>query len=51
VELVDFVFKQTGEVTTDEVAKDYDYIAREVLVAQFRRGHHHVEGHEHREEG
>ncbi len=33
--LVDFVFKQTGEVTTDEVAKNYDYIAREVLVTQF----------------
>ena len=42
--LVDFVFKQAGEVTTDEVAKDYDYVAREILVAQFRRSHHHVEG-------
>ena len=42
--LVDFVFKQTGEVATDEVAKDYDYIAREVLVTQYGRSHHHVEG-------
>ena len=42
--LVDFVFKQAGEVAADEVAKDYDYVAREVLVAQFGRSHHHVEG-------
>ena len=44
MELVDFVFKQTGEVTTDEVAKNYYYVARKVLGAQFRRSHHHVEG-------
>ena len=42
--LVDFVFKQAGEVATDEVAKNYDYVAREVLGAQFGRSHHHVEG-------
>ena len=42
--LVDFILEQTGEVTTDEVAKDYDYIAREVLGAQSGRSHHHVEG-------
>ena len=44
VELVDFVFKQAGEVAADEVAKDYDDVAREILVAQFGRCHHHVEG-------
>ena len=44
MELVDFILEQTGEVAADEVAKDDDYVAREVFVAQFGRCHHHVEG-------
>lgn len=44
VQLVDFVFEQTGKVATNKVAEDDDDVARQVFGAQFGRSHHHVEG-------